>query len=394
MKKLIVSGLLSASLVSGMAFAGGTAAPVEEAPAPSGLEISGNVDVLVGYQLDSANAAAAPVSGGLTQGDLGFANGASANHFRFLVDQVEIDLAKEFGENLRVRADIDASDLVGTVRGGGDAFSIEQAYVTWNIGSGDGAEWLLGKFNLPLGLESVDRNENAFTTYTPGFVFVLPTNVIGTKIYWAFTDNWSLDIGVVNDLNGAITGNSVMPTGFLRVGANWGDEGNESYVNIGGAVGPEHNVAVSASSSNGDLDMLGVLWGQAALSDTWDLGFEAMFRDTNSTIAGGITQKAVAGQLYAIWEASDLWDIKLRYALLWDLDPVNAAGDGIGASTTSTTWGGFEGMTHTGTLGATYAIADEAKVKFEYRLDLCSTDAAGAANPLFHTGVVELAYSF
>jgi hypothetical protein len=407
MKKLVISGLLSASLISGMAFAGGTAAPVEEPPAPSGLEISGNVDVLVGYQRDSANAANASASaatacgaGGLTQGDLGAcaAGGlvptASADHFRFLVDQVEIDLSKEFGENLRVRADIDASDLVGTARRVGDVFEVEQAYVTWNIGSGDGAEWLVGKFNLPIGLESVDRNDNVFSTYTPGFQFVLPTNVIGTKIYWAFTDNWSLDVGAVNNLNGLINGNSAIPTGFFRIGANWGDEGNESYVNLGGAFGPEQNVAVTGQSENTHYDMLGALWGQVALSDTWDIGFEGLYRRTNAITAGGVNQQALAGQLFFVWEATDLWDFQLRYAMLWDLDPVSAAGDGIGASTTSSTFGGFEGMTHSGTLGATYAIADEAKVKIEYRFDFASNDAAGLANATFHTGVAEFAYSF
>jgi hypothetical protein len=393
MKKLIVSGLLSASLMSSLAFAGGTAAPVEEPPAPSGLEISGNVDVLVGYQRDSANAAVAPTSGGLTQGDLGIANAASADHFRFLVDQVEIDLNKEFGQNLRVRADLDASDLTGTARRGANLFEVEQAYVTWNIGSGDGAEWLVGKFNLPIGLESVDRNENTFVTYTPGFQFLLPTNVIGTKIYWAFTDNWSLDVGAVNNLNAPITGNSAIPTGFLRVGGNWGDDDRKSFVNIGAAFGPESGTG-TGGSQNAHEDILGDLWGQVALSDTWDLGFEGTFRESPSRVAGGITQKAFAGQLYVVWEASDLWDFQLRYAMLDDLDAASVAGDGIGASTTSSTWGGFQGITHTGTLGATYAIADDAKVKMEYRLDLASTSVAGVANPMFHTGVAEFAYSF
>lgn len=391
MKKLLLTGIVGASLVSSLAFAGGTATPVEEVPAAAeGLEISGNVDVLVGYQHDDRDAGALG-AGGLTQGDLGVPEGANADHFRFLVDQVEIDLSKEFGENLRVRADIDASDLTQTARRGGNVFEIEQAYVTWNLGSGDGAEWLVGKFNLPIGLEGVDRNENVFATYTPGFIYLIPTNVIGTKIYWAFTDVWSLDIGAVNNLNGPITGNSAIPTGFLRIGANWGDEGNESSIHVGGAVGPEQNAAVTGGSHNAHLDYLGDLWGQVALSDTWDIGFEGTYRQTNA-IAGGANQKALAGQLYVVWEASDLWDFQARYAHFWEINPANARG-GSGASTTGGNWSGFEGQTWSGTLGATYAIADEAKVKLEYRFDFART-AGAAANADYHTGVAEFAYSF
>jgi hypothetical protein len=387
MKKLLLTGLLSASLASSMAFAGGTAAPVQEAPAAAeGLEISGNVDVLAGYQHDSSNAGGLG-AGGLTQGDLGFGDSASSNHFRFLVDQVEIDLSKEFGENIRVRADIDASDLTGSVRRGGDVFEIEQAYVTWNLGAGNGAEWLVGKFNLPIGLEGVDRNENVFVTYTPGFQYLLPTNVIGTKIYWAFNDTWSLDIGAVNNLNGAITGNSAVPSGFLRVGANWGEEGNKSSVNIGGAIGPELNTFVNGTQNNSDLDYLGDIWGQVALSDTFDLGFEGTYRQTNDP-ASVNDQTAYAAQLFAVWEASDLWNFQVRYAGLLEQDGAT----GGGASTTGATFSGFEGMTHTGSLGATYSIADEAKVKLEYRFDYASV--AFAPNATYHTGVAEFAYSF
>lgn len=383
MKKRFITGLLSTVLVAGAAFAGGTATPVADSPSSStGLEISGNVDVLVGYQRDSSNALAGSGFGGLTQGDLGMASTASGNHFQFMVDQVEIDLAKEFGENIRVRADIDAQDLTGSGRAAaGDVFNIEQAYVTWNVGSGDGAEWAIGKFNAPIGLEGVDRNENPFVTYTLGFQDLLPTNVIGTKIYYAFNDTWNMDIGVVNDIN-ASAGDSLYPTGILRVGANWGDEGNKSFVNLGGAVGPE-------TVNNGDLDFLADVWGQVALSDAWDLGFELTYRQ--SMVDAAKDSVAYAGQLYALWEASDLWTVQLRYAAV--VDNRNAT-FGAASTTGLPHFIGQEGMVHSATLGASYAIADEAKVKFEYRFDLAAPDGAAANNAYYNTGVAEFAYSF
>mgnify|MGYP003342882864 CR=1 FL=1 len=39
-------------------------------------------------------------------------------------------------------------------------FTLEQAYATANIPVGNGIEFMLGRFNTPIGFESVDVNEN------------------------------------------------------------------------------------------------------------------------------------------------------------------------------------------------------------------------------------------
>jgi hypothetical protein len=239
---------------------------------------------------------------------------------------------------------------------------------------------------LPIGLESVDRNENVFVTYTPGFIYLLPTNVIGTKIYFG-SDTWSLDVGAVNNFNGPITGNSAVPSGFLRVGANWGEEDNKSSVNIGGGIGPELNTAVNGTQNNSDLDYLGDLWGQIAVGDVMDIGFEGIYRQTQDT-TGANDQQAYGGQLFLAWGASDIWSVQLRYAGFFEQDGVTPTG----ASTTGSTFSGYEGWTHTGTLGASYHISDEAKLKLEYRFDY--SEVAFASNASYHTGVAEFAYSF
>jgi hypothetical protein len=332
----------------------------------------------------------------LTQGDItGTATLGSADHVRFILDQVEIDLAKEFGENIRLRADIDFRDLVQTpdraLRAGtGAALDLEQGYVTANIAVGNGMEFLLGKFNCPIGLESVDRNSNVFTTYTPAYMFIMPTNAIGFKFYYAFNDNWSMDLGGVNNMNGLIAGNSALPSGLLRVGVTWGDEGNESYVHAGGMVGPEASATIAGQGThNAHLDYFGDLWGNFAFGDSWDWTFEGTYRQSNSVTAGQNT-KAIAGQTYINYAASDVWDIHLRYAYFWEVNPGTV---GSGASLTGGTWSGFEGTQHSGTLGASYMISDGAKVKFEYRFDMAMR-GSGLANPNYHTGAVEMAYSF
>lgn len=373
MKKIILPGLVAALAVSSVAKAE--------------LEVSGNVTTVTGYQHDNSGAGAANAAGGLTQGDFGLVVGGGNDHFRFMVDQVELDLENEFGDNIRARADVDFRDTVGTfVRGGANPVNLEQGYVTANLGIGNGMEFLVGKFNAPLGLESVDRHENVFSTYTPGFQFMVPKNLIGAKVYYEFNDNWSFDLGVVNSLNDGTTsafaaGNSAVPSGLLRVGAVWGEEGNESFIHFAGAAGPE-------TASNKNLDLFGAGWGNWSIGDFWDIGWDAYYRQTMT--AAGTDQKAVSGQLYGVYQASDVWTVQLRAAAHWEISP---AGVGV-ASTTGGFWNGsFEGMTYSGTLGTTYTITDDAKMKLEYRFDWADpTGATGTGQ--YHTGVAEFAYSF
>ncbi|MBU0505852.1 MAG: outer membrane beta-barrel protein [bacterium] len=382
MKKLLILAVIAALSISSVANAE--------------LELSGNVTTGAAYQWDSTNAAntqsvgntgvANGGAGGITQGDMRFAPTADSMHFGFYVDQAEIDIDSEFGENIRARIDLDFIDLGSPSF---SAFLLEQAYVTVNMPAGNGMEFLIGKFNAPMGLESVDRHENIFPTYTPGFVFLTPTQVMGTKLYYDFDDNWNFDFAVVDSMNSRLIGNSPYPSGIMRVGAVWGDEGRESYMHIAGGFGPELNRAVNGSSEDKHFDMLGMLWGNFAFGDYWDLGYEGIYRSTN-TLAGATNMRAVAGQMYTKYQASDVWSVQLRGAAFWEMSSFVAGTSG--ASTTGGTFGGFKGMTYSGSLATTYQITDGAEMTLEYRFDFANV--SGLANANFHTGVAEFAYSF
>src|SRR3990167_4867145 len=111
MKKHLI-GLFAATLVvasSAAALANGTPPPE---PVAEGVEISGAVSVVACWQHDDADAGQAGAIGGFP--DFGVARAANADHMRFVVDQVEVDLAKSFGENIRLRADLDFIDLANT----------------------------------------------------------------------------------------------------------------------------------------------------------------------------------------------------------------------------------------------------------------------------------------
>ncbi len=398
MKKILsllaVGAIVSAS---GSSMANGT--PPPEA-APEGLEISGNVTVVTGYQHDDRDAL------GGAQGGMGDvlpsanttgagATVANADHFRFIVDQVEIDLQKSFGENIRLRADIDFGDFGDTAsrQAATDYLDLEQAYVTANIGTGNGLEFLIGKFNAPVGVDSVDRNDNWLISYASPYRYFTPTNVTGAKLYYAFSDLVDLHIAVVNDLNGNGFGDSAIPSGLFRLGFNWGDEERKSTVGISGGAGPESDTAVAGGAShNAHFDFYGDLDMMVALSDTVTLAGEGIFRQSNSITGVGANQKGIGSFLALNYQASDVWDVTFRADFAWDLNPANARG-GSGASTTGGNWIGYEGYLMGGTVGAGYQIADGAKMKMEYRFDFAST-AGPAANSDYHSVMAEFAYSF
>lgn len=399
MKKLIIAGLFSASLV----FAGTSTLLANGTPAPDtvaeGVEISGAVDVVSGWQHDDQDATAtggniggmADYDGALVGGVIG--NTANADHFRFVVNQVEIDLAKSFGENIRLRADLDFGDFGNTGQLGADLFDLEQAYVTANLAAGNGIEFLIGKFNAPVGVESVDTRDNWLISYAPPFRYMTPKEVTGAKLYYAFSDLIDLHWAVVNDLNANGFGDSALPSTLFRLGFNWGEEGNESTLGISGGLGPESDPAAGGASNNAHWDFFGDMDALIALSDTVNLGAEGVYRQSNS-LAGGANQKAISGFAALNYEASDVWDVTFRAGWMWEINPPNARG-GSGASTTGGSWtgAGTDGTLYSGSVGAGYQIADGAKLKLEYRFDWYNTTGA-AGNNDSQSVAAQFAYTF
>lgn len=379
MKKLII-GLLSIVLGASSVYANGTA----PSAAAEGLEISGNVDVVAGYQHDDKDAVGTAQGG---MGDVVFGTAANADHFRFIVDQVEIDLAKSFGENIRLRADVDFTDFANTNTRAADVMDLEQGYVTANIAAGNGIEFLIGKFNAPVGIESADRNENWFVSYSDIYRFLVPTQTTGAKIYYAFSDLVDFHWAVVNSLNSTGFAGSAIPSTLFRLGFNWGEEGNESTFGIGGGAGPEQ------VSQNAHWDFYGDLDALIAVTDTIDIAGEATYRQTDTVVPGLLNQKALAAQLALNYEASDVWDVSFRGGWFWDFNNVAGVPGAGGASTTGGNWGGFEGTTYSGAIATTYQIADGAKMKWEYRFDFDAVSGP-ASNSDYHSLMAEFAYSF
>jgi len=386
---------------------GATYVPPKEKPI-GGLELSGNVTVVTGWQHDSKNAGTTAGNNINYNGSVSTINDANHDTYNFYLDQVELDLNKTFGENIRIRADLDFGRfLSGSQRTTSDQnFLLEQGYVTANLG---GAEFLIGRYNIPLGLESVDRPENLALSFTNLYRYIRPHNVTGAKFYYAFSDVFDWHIGVVNNLYDTIFGisdtgtrtinDTPIPSFHTRFGFTWGEKGKEQVVGLSGAAGPEaivpHIVGGVIQSTNrmkhwsfiGDLDY------SFHLTDAFVIMGEGIYRQDNqggacNNIINPNNCKVWAAQITLAYDFNETWNGYLRYEYLHDID----------GSVTN-----LVQQIHSGSIGAGYQITEGAKLKFEYRFDFglpANNLPKGAGYDLYgykywNSGfAVEFAYNF
>lgn len=410
--KKILNVVLGAMLITML-----TAPAVNAASSVAGgLEFSGHIDVVTGWQHDDASTSDFGScsfgpgilgcndidSAGSGYGELGDFRGLgtpSRDTFSFYVDEVELDVQKSFGENIRIRADLDFGRfLSGTPNQGGANFIIEQGYVTFNLPIGNGAEFLVGRFNAPIGYESVDRIDNTTISFSNIFRYVRPHNLTGAKLYYAFNEWFDWSLYVVNSLQDVFSftagTDSAIPSYGTRFGFTFGEEGQESTIGLSYAGGPEafgHNAHLTHIF---DLDFM------VRVTESFTLAGEAIYRQDNTgfTAANGLVfgppnSKVFGGNLLFAFAPSETWDFWFRYGYIHDFNPTGA-------------YTGLDQQINTFTVGAAYQITDDAKFKIEYRLDWRHYSAASAAaaapitganggqNSLSHGVAGEFAYEF
>ncbi|MBF0491263.1 MAG: outer membrane beta-barrel protein [Deltaproteobacteria bacterium] len=359
-----------------------------------GLQLSGNIDVVTGWQHDDSNALGTPVGG-----QLGWFRGATApkhDTFNFYLDQVELDLNKTYGENIRMRADIDLGrELSGTGRNTeGFNMSLEQAYVTVGVG---GAELLVGRFNVPIGYYVVDRADNPTISFSNIFNYVTPANATGAKLYYSFNDLVDLNVYVVNNLAdsvafgnpiaggttvnpGGLASYSAIPSYGMRLGFNWGKDNTKSTVGFSYAGGPERfGCNGGGSSCNKHLTNLADLDFAVKFTPEFLLAGELVYRQDNSNILGIKNDKVWGGFVVANYDLNEAWRVFFRYGFLQDRSGYYTATN--------------QNM-HDFALGLGYQITDGAKLKLEYSPTIFDPRGTGAKTSWSHGFAAELAYNF
>jgi hypothetical protein len=364
-----------------------------------GLEMAGSVVAGMGYQHQN-NALATEMT---SDGDIGSvagpmgrylaAEGPKQDNFNFFVDSVELDLMKSFGENIRLRADLD----FGRVNSGFNSinatgFVLEQAYATANIPLGNGVELLIGRFNVPIGFESVDVTDN--DTISQSILIrsgIRPTNSTGAKLYYAFSDLVDFHFYLVNRLTRDSYRLKIndFPSAGFRLGFNWGEQGTESTFGLSGFLGWEHDFSTKRNLTyGGDLDLS--WWA----TESFNLGLEGIGRRDNAVVAGAANMWTFGGLANLKYLFSDVWDGTIKYALAYQNNPGNGQWDFIGTPIPLAGAAGVAKQTvHEISLAGNYMIADGAKLKLEGRFDIISPSGA-LSTQYVYGGALAFAYDF
>ena len=404
MKKSFILALALASLI-------GTAGFADESYVTGGFEATGNVVAGAGWQrfkVKPVTAAVARDVNGTIPGPMGaYTTAAGVNKeddFKFFVDQFELDLAKSFGENIRVRGDF---DFGGRTLNGGPRFNnasgagigsnviVEQAYATANLGLGNGVEFLLGRFNAPIGFEKVNIVKNDTISRSELYRALRPNTLTGAKFYYAFSDMVDWNVYIVNNAlnyeNGGNTfyANTDVPAFGTRLGFNWGDEGKKSTFGVSAVEGQDHANIKKHMSFLGDID-----W-QWWATDNFAFGGEALYRQIDTTTAGTKNGKYYGALANLHYNFSDVWDGTLKYAYTKDVNGLVSAGVGVlpvtGAAAQSLT--GAKQQIHEITVAGNYSITDGAKLKLEGGYTYDKPTGTGNGQHIF--GVAgALAYEF
>ncbi len=372
--------------------------------ADNDFELGGHVSAGWGGQMFGSNASSASIGAaganallgaGATQyGSVGeFTNNnvvpgtTSQKKLVFFVDEVELNMSKSFGENIRARADVSFGRAASGLKGGG--LNVEQAYTTVNIPVGNGMEFLVGRFDAPIGFETVDRGGNTLFSHGAIFTHLRPTSLTGAKFYYPFSDMVDVHFYVVNNLRdalGTVVNDSALPSFGTRIGVNWGDEGKKSTFGMSFAGGPEARPATGGKM--GRWSYLGDFDWNVWFNDAFALGGEAIFRQDGAGV-GATKALYFAGQLNLNYVFNDSWDGTLRYGYA---NSNKVAADSLTGGANLLTGSGTKAQVHELTLGGQYHIADGAKLQLEGRYDMVKN--TGLATGSVYGGAMNFVYNF
>lgn len=373
-----------------------------------GLELSGNIDVVTGWQHDNKNSV-----GDFAGGQLGWFRGPTApgrDTFEFYIDQVELDLNKSFGENIRIRADLDfGRQLSGSGRNTNTAapfgpalsnFELEQGYVTANLW---GAEFLIGRFNTPIGYYVVDRADNPTISFSLNYDYLTPTNTTGAKVYYSFNNLIDWHVYAVNNLadsvafgngpganpGGLTTGAySAIPSYGTRLGFNWGEEDTKSTVGISYAGGPER-FGCNAGTTGCNRHLTHIIDLDWAVKFTPSLLFagEGTFRQDNALT--GPNDRAIAAFGLLNYDINSSWRVYGRFGWMQDQS-------GFYTGAVNPISGALLSQNiYDGAVGFGYQITEGAKLKVEYNPTVFAPRKAPGVGTAWSNGfAMEFAYNF
>lgn len=335
--------------------------------------IAAGFGILLGAALASAAVAAAgEVDAGLELS--GFVDGSflaqEKSDSTFRLDQVEIDIEKKINDKLSLRADLNYLDSTSPL-----TFDdiVEQGFVSYRLGVGNGLLLTFGKFNAPIGFELLDPVDMYQFSHSLVFDYGLPTNLTGLMGSYVFNDMFDASAYVVNGWD-----NNSDNNGGKTVGGRLGITPVKG-VNIGVST-ISGSVETPASTENRrtvfDADLTVTLIEKLTVGAELNIGSE----DKASAVVAGEDAQWTAYLVMAHYDITTRYGITARYDYFNDED-----GARLGNSMSE--------RQRSYTIAPTVALGDGAVFLAEYRHDT-SSSAVYSGDDSKDSIAVEFTYEF
>ncbi len=230
----------------------------------------------------------------------------NARESSFGLDQVEVDIIKDFNGQALLRADVEyVSDGMGNFD-----LDLEQGYLNYTIGSGQTWSFSFGKFNAPIGFELLDAPDMFQYSHAIVFDNGLPTNLTGLMVGTEFPAVVDWCFYIVNgwDVN---SDNNRDKTFGTRIGITPMENLN---FGLSAISGPEQDDNVSSRRTVVDWDFT---YNPFAF---WTIGSEINWGSESLALPGGETGIWSGWLLMNNFAIGDRWGITTRFDYFNDKD--------------------------------------------------------------------------
>ncbi|MBI4196510.1 MAG: porin [Deltaproteobacteria bacterium] len=320
-------------------------------------KVTGSADLNYNYNLNRPTTTPVLAAAGAQAANAYRVFDVSPNTFN--VGLVELALENSPADWITFRTDLDfgRDAQFYHARGfgvGTDLFDLQQAFLVFNVDQvGHGLKIKAGKFVTMHGMEVIEAAANYNVSRGLLFNYAIPLTHTGILGSYSFSDQVSLDLGVVNGWNNVTDNNN-----GKSVHAMLTVKPVETVTFLlGGTVGPEQNGNDRTLRTLIDTSLIYAPTDHWTFAVNYDLGRDGGFGGTN----GVADWQGVAA--YADWKSGDLLGLTVRGEYL--NDDTGAAGIMAGAATGATASTNLQ----EGTLTSHLYLADGMDLRFEYRHD-------------------------
>ena len=135
------------------------------------------------------------------------------NHNNFTMDLLQLEASKETESGVGFHSVLDYGKTAGLIHSDWDGdlahnFEVQQAYLTYTFGVGNGLDMKFGKFATLLGGEVIESPYNPNISRSFMFGYAIPFTHTGVLFSYALNDMVSLTAGVVNGWDNVVDNNN------------------------------------------------------------------------------------------------------------------------------------------------------------------------------------------